>query len=105
MPEKKNGPGYAQALEELEGIIQEIESESVDVDVLAAKVKRASTLIDLLKGKLKSADMEVRKVLDAMQQQQADAASDAAGKSSHVEHVEDDDDDPVDTDERGNALF
>jgi len=58
-----DAPGYKEALEEIEAIVEEIESETVDVDVLAEKVKRAASLIKLCKAKLKAADNEVRKVL------------------------------------------
>ena len=54
---------YSQALAELEDIISRIESEQVDVDALAEKVKRASVLIRFCKEKLKSTEEEVRSVL------------------------------------------
>jgi len=58
-----DAPGYKEAIEEIEAIVEEIESETVDVDVLAEKVKRAAYLVKLCKAKLKAADNEVRKVL------------------------------------------
>lgn len=42
---KKNKLTYTSAITELEKIVGEIESGEVDVDVLTAKVKRASELI------------------------------------------------------------
>ena len=39
--------GYAQALEELESILAELEENDVDVDKLATHVQRASQLIEL----------------------------------------------------------
>jgi exodeoxyribonuclease VII small subunit len=56
-------PGYREALEEIESIVEEIESETVDVDVLAEKVKRAAFLIKYCKAKLKATDNEVKKIL------------------------------------------
>ncbi|UCE70965.1 MAG: exodeoxyribonuclease VII small subunit [Nitrospiraceae bacterium] len=58
-----NDPGYREALEEIEAIVEEIESESVDIDVLTDRVKRATFLIKLCKAKLKKTDDEVKKVL------------------------------------------
>lgn len=58
-----NNPGYKEAVEEIESIVNAIENETVDVDVLAEKVKRATFLIKLCKKKLKSTDEEVRKIL------------------------------------------
>ncbi len=54
---------YKEAIEEIEAIVNEIENETVDVDVLAEKVKRATFLIKLCKQKLKKTDNEVKKVL------------------------------------------
>jgi exodeoxyribonuclease VII small subunit len=56
-------PGYKEALEEIESIVEEIENETVDVDVLAEKVKRAAFLIKYCKAKLKTTDSEVKKIL------------------------------------------
>jgi exodeoxyribonuclease VII small subunit len=56
-------PGYQEALEEIESIVGEIENETVDVDVLAEKVKRAAFLIKYCKAKLKTTENEVKKVL------------------------------------------
>jgi exodeoxyribonuclease VII small subunit len=58
-----NNPGYREALEEIEAIVEEIESESVDIDVLTDRVKRATFLMKLCKAKLKKTDDEVKKVL------------------------------------------
>ncbi|NOZ67706.1 MAG: exodeoxyribonuclease VII small subunit [Deferribacteres bacterium] len=58
-----DAPGYREALEEIESIVDEIENETVDVDVLAEKVKRAAYLIRFCKERLKKTDDEVRKVL------------------------------------------
>ena len=57
---------YSQALKELEKIVKEIESEEIDVDILAEKIKRASQLITFCKGKLRTAEDEVKKVLTEM---------------------------------------
>ena len=72
----KKEPGYAMAMEELEAIIGEIESESIDVDVLTEKVKRASYLIGLLRGKLKDTESEVKKVLKGLGEEQEDVGED-----------------------------
>ncbi len=56
-------PSYKDAIEEIDVIVEEIENETVDVDVLANKVKRATFLIKLCKEKLKTTDTEVKKSL------------------------------------------
>ena len=62
----KKEPGYGKAIEELESIIEAIESESIEVDLLTEKVKRASYLIGLCKGKLRDTEGEVKKVLEGL---------------------------------------
>jgi exodeoxyribonuclease VII small subunit len=66
---------YSQALNELEKIVTDIESEEVDVDVLAEKIKRASFLITFCKGKLRTAEDEVKKVLSEMEERPAEESS------------------------------
>lgn len=68
----KKEPTYSKAMQELESIIEEIESESIEVDTLAEKVKRASHLIGLCKGKLRDTEGEVKKVLDSLEGQGLD---------------------------------
>ena len=54
---------YAGAIEELEEIINKIETESIVVDVLAEKVKRAAYLIKFCQDNLRSTEQEVKKAL------------------------------------------
>ncbi|HMG84038.1 MAG TPA: exodeoxyribonuclease VII small subunit [Ferruginibacter sp.] len=58
---------YEDAYKELAQIAKEIESESVSVDVLAQKVKRASELITFCQTKLKSTETEVNKIIAQME--------------------------------------
>lgn len=66
----KDAPGYKEALEEIETIVGEIENETVDVDVLTEKVKRAASLIKYCKTKLKKTDDEVKKVLKEFEKEE-----------------------------------
>lgn len=58
---------YEEAYRELEQIAQEIERETVSVDVLAEKVKRASDLIALCQTRLKATEGEVSKIIARME--------------------------------------
>ncbi len=58
---------YESAYKELAAIAREIENESVSVDVLAQKVKRASELITFCQAKLKSTESEVNKIIAQME--------------------------------------
>jgi exodeoxyribonuclease VII small subunit len=55
-------------LTELEEIISAIESEEINVDVLAEKVKRATYLIKFCKGRLRNTEEEVKKVLSEIEE-------------------------------------
>lgn len=59
---------YEEAYRELISIAEEIQNESVSVDVLAQKVKRASELITYCQGKLRSTETEVNKIIAQMEQ-------------------------------------
>ncbi len=58
---------YEQAFDELRMIASEIEDETVSVDVLAEKVKRASELISYCQTKLRSTEVEVNKIIKQME--------------------------------------
>lgn len=58
---------YEIAYKELSAIAQEIETESVSVDILAQKVKRASELITFCQAKLQSTEEEVGKIIRQME--------------------------------------
>jgi exodeoxyribonuclease VII small subunit len=60
-------PGYAEALAELEAILADLEDDHVDVDVLAAKVKRAAELIELCRARIHAARVEVTRVVAAVE--------------------------------------
>jgi exodeoxyribonuclease VII small subunit len=54
---------YQQAIEELEAIVQQIESESIGMDELSLKVKKASELIRYCRATLTSTETEVQNIL------------------------------------------
>ena len=64
--------GYADALAELEAILAEIEDDAVDVDVLAAKVKRAAELLRLCRDRITSAKVEVTQIVAELDPDAAD---------------------------------
>jgi len=55
--------GYGEALAELEQILAEIEDDAVDVDVLAARVRRASELLRFCRDRIASARVEVTQIV------------------------------------------
>ena len=57
---------YEAAYKELQQIAREIETESVSVDVLAARVKRASELITFCQTRLRATEAEVENIIQQM---------------------------------------
>jgi exodeoxyribonuclease VII small subunit len=58
-----DGLSYPEALRELEAILAELDRESVDVDRLAERVRRASDLIQLCRSRLATARVDVERIV------------------------------------------
>jgi len=54
---------YSQAVEELDSILSLLESERVDVDDVAVKVKKAIELIKLCRDRISKTELEVMKIV------------------------------------------
>ncbi len=66
--------GYADALSELERILDELDGDEVDVDVLGARVRRASELLRLCRERIAGARFEVEQVVGELEAE-AEAAT------------------------------
>jgi exodeoxyribonuclease VII small subunit len=56
-------PGYAEAMAELEEILEELEGDDLDVDVLAERVRRASELIKTCRARIARAQADVDRIV------------------------------------------
>lgn len=63
LPEK-----YSEAITELEGILQKMESDQCDIDSLSAYTERALELLKFCKDRLLKTDKEVEKCLEALKE-------------------------------------
>lgn len=54
---------YAEAIAEIEEIVEKIEGNELDIDNLAQDVKRVSELIKFCKAKLRETEQEVENIL------------------------------------------
>ncbi len=63
----ENKPTFNKAVEELEQILEQIESGELDVDELSGKVKRASELLRLCQSKLRDTEEEIDKIIEEME--------------------------------------
>lgn len=60
---------YADAIDELEKILSEMENEEISVDQLSEKVKRASELIKFCRDKLFKTEEEINEILKDVRQE------------------------------------
>jgi exodeoxyribonuclease VII small subunit len=58
---------YELAYKELKEIAEAIDNESVSVDVLAEKVKRASELIEFCQKRLRATEKEINQIIRGME--------------------------------------
>ncbi len=58
--------GYADAMAELESILDDLEDDDLDVDVLASRVERASTLIEVCRSRIGAAKVQVEQVVASL---------------------------------------
>jgi exodeoxyribonuclease VII small subunit len=63
MTAKTPEPGYGEAMEELEAILAELEGDDLDVDVLAARVQRASELLKTCRARIVRAQQDVDRIV------------------------------------------
>jgi exodeoxyribonuclease VII small subunit len=67
-------PGYAEAMAELEEILDELEGDHLDVDVLAERVRRASELLTTCRDRIARAQADVDKIVADLDQFESDDA-------------------------------
>ncbi|HYU32231.1 MAG TPA: exodeoxyribonuclease VII small subunit [Thermoanaerobaculia bacterium] len=62
-------PSFRAAMDELEGILERIEGEEVDIDRLATELRRAAWLLDLCRGKIRKAEVEVTQIVQSLERE------------------------------------
>ena len=68
-PSDEPALSFREAMEELEGILERIEGEEIDIDRLAAELRRAAQLLDLCRGKIRKAEVEVTQIVQSLEQE------------------------------------
>ncbi len=66
-------PSFSEAMAELESILARIESEEIDVDDLAHELRRASELLEIARGKIRKAEVEVTQIVQALDAEERDS--------------------------------
>ena len=76
MTAKKSEPEtqirFGEAIEELEGILGRVEAEEIDIDDLAEELKKAAELLEICRGKIRKAELEVTQIVQALDEDEAD---------------------------------
>jgi len=90
--------GFRQAMAELEGILERIEGEEIDIDQLAQELRRAAQLLDLCRGKIRKAEVEVTQIVQSLAESSESAAT---GENSGERGATDPNGESSDNDERG----
>jgi exodeoxyribonuclease VII small subunit len=60
-------PGFTAAMRELEAILLRIESDELDIDRLAEELRRATALLELCRGKIRRAELEVTEIVQQLE--------------------------------------
>jgi exodeoxyribonuclease VII small subunit len=55
--------GYAEAMDELESLLDEIERDDLDIDLLATRVRRARDLVELCRARIVRAEADVAAIV------------------------------------------
>lgn len=66
-------PAFRDALEELEAILARIE-EDLDVDRLAEELRRAAYLLEVCRGKIRKAEVEVTQIVQNLEERREEPA-------------------------------
>lgn len=80
--------GYAEAMREIESILAELDSNFVDVDVLATRVERASYLINWCNERISTAQMTVDSLVADLRLDESDMTDDDADDDEFDEDMD-----------------
>jgi len=63
---------FGEAIEELEGILHRVEAEEIDIDDLAEELRKAAELLEVCRGKIRKAELEVTQIVQALDEDEQD---------------------------------
>jgi len=80
-----NSVGYAEAMAELDQILDELDGDHLDVDVLAGRVRRASELIKLCRTRIARAQDDVDRIVTDLEEFEREIGGAASGEEGEDE--------------------
>ena len=60
-------PSFSLAMQELESILERIDGDEIDIDQLAGELQRATELLELCRGKIRKAEVEVHQIVQQLE--------------------------------------
>jgi exodeoxyribonuclease VII small subunit len=60
-------PSFSAAMKELQSILERIDGDAIDIDQLADELRRATELLELCRGKIRKADVEVNQIVKQLE--------------------------------------
>lgn len=60
-------PTFSAALQELEAILARIDNDQIDLDRLADELRRAAELLEVCRGKIRRAEVEVAQIVEKLE--------------------------------------
>ena len=61
---------FGEAMAELEAILRRVEEEEIDIDSLAEELQRAAELLEVCRGKIKKAEIEVTQIVQNLEEEE-----------------------------------
>jgi len=61
-------PSFRESIDELESILERIEGEEIDIDRLGDELRRATYLLELCRGKIRKAEVEVTQIVQSLEE-------------------------------------
>ena len=61
---------FGDAMEALEAILKRIEGDETDIDALADELQKAAQLLELCRGKIRKAEVEVTQIVQQLEQEE-----------------------------------
>lgn len=69
-------PSFTEALEELEAILERIETDETDIDSLAEELRRGTRLLEVCRAKIRQAELEVTQIVQTLEAPSQDEEDD-----------------------------
>ncbi len=71
-------PSFSEAMEEIESALRRIEGDQVDIDLLGRELGRAAELLEICRRKIRRAEVEVKQIVEAIEEDAANTGEAAA---------------------------